>query len=99
MTEYPYQATIVGNESLPGTRTRFGFLRELAEELKPGQHVRLVVPITTKKATIRSVWYSIKGKGKPHSMFKKSHNEFYTVYLWFGPLVPSVISELLKRHD
>ena len=98
MTEYPYQATIVGNESLPNIRGRFSFLRVLAKKLKPGQHVRLVVPVTTKKSDIFGVWYSIKGKDKPHTMFKKN-NDSYTVCLWFGAVVSTAISELLKRED
>jgi len=101
MTEYPYQATIVGNESLPKGRqmSRFLFLHNLAEKLKPGQHIRLVVPQTIGKAAVTSVWYAIKGKGKPHSMTKRNTDKSYAVYLWFGPVELPATSKLLRMED
>lgn len=101
MTEYPYQATIVGNESLPktGRASRFLFLHDLAEKLKPGQHVRLVVSRTQRKTAVTGIWYGIKGKGKPHSMIKKNTDDSYTIYLWFGPAELSATSKLLRVEE
>lgn len=100
-TEYPYQATIVGNESLPRGRqvSRFLFLHDLAKKLKPGQHIRLVIPEALGKASATSVWYAMKGKGKPHSMTKRNTDKSCAVYLWFGPLELPATSKLLRSED
>lgn len=101
MTEYPYQATIVGNESLPNGRrmSRFNFLHDLAKKLKPGQHVRLIVPNATKKMAVTGVWYAISGKGKPHTMIKKNDKDTYAVHLWFGSAELPATSKLLRNQD
>jgi len=98
MADYPYQATIAGNENLPTleVKAKFDFLREMAERLKTGQHIRLILPATIRKTTVTSVWYAIKGKGSRHSSFKRNGDN-YACYLWFGSLELSATSKLLRK--
>jgi len=55
--ENPYQAAIVGKETIPrGRRGKWLFLKDIFPKIKPGQAVRLQVPLSENRSSVNTAW-------------------------------------------
>ena len=88
MPEYPYGASFVQKDVVkpraPVSRSKYVFLAELKEKLKPNQAVQVIVPANEQPA-ITATWRRLS-KGEAHCLSKKQEDGSYIVYLWLGSL-------------
>lgn len=87
MQNHPFQATVVGQATVPkrkrGIRkSQYSFLDNMRGQLENGQAIRLVIPEGKSSVTPLSHWYRICGKGKGHFMKQKQENGTYILWLW-----------------
>ena len=93
MNNYPYQATIIGHDSVPRGRGKLMFLKHLVKEMESGQAIRLVLPASIPHSTIRAYWDKVARKtGKPHSQIHTNGANSYVVYLWVNELTRRALS-------
>ena len=84
--EFPYQATIVGQASIPrGRREKWLFLKDIFKKVKPGQAVRLSLPPKQNRSSVNTAWYRYcKAEGvKGHTRMKTYPSGLKVMWLWY----------------
>ena len=88
MTQYPFQATVVGKDMVPENprKEKWAFLDSMSGTLNPGQAIRLVIPKGQTPHGAISVWRRLlQNKGAtPHNRMVKKADGSRVVYLWYG---------------
>ena len=87
ITEYPFQATVVGKDMVPENprREKWKFLDSMIETLSRGQTIRLILPKGQKPGGLLSKWKRlVKGKGfVDHIRRIRKASGSEVVYLWY----------------
>lgn len=86
MDDYPYQATIVGQQAMPESpRGKWLFLNKMIQKVEPGQTVRLIIPKGVHRSSIDTAWIrACKNKGViKHSRLIRNSDGSAIIYLWY----------------
>lgn len=107
MKEPPFQAYIVGRDTLPSPYRTWSFLKDFMPKLKDGQAIRLVIPKGQNVIPAINYWgraiSKYNGK-KSHSRRRKQSDGSTILYLWFSSEYQKEeekyeIQRLLKSFD
>ena len=87
MTEYPFQATVVGKDMVPENprKEKWAFLNSMLGTLNPGQVIRLIIPKGQSPHGAISIWRKqLQKKGAhPHNRIVKKADGSRVLYLWY----------------
>lgn len=82
----PFQVRIVGKDCIPVRRpktSKWEFIYNLAEELKDGQAIQLVIPMGQSLSAAKQTWYRLN-RGNGHCRAITQADGSSILYLWFG---------------
>lgn len=87
MEKYPYQAAIVGRDTMPlGHREKWAFLEMMMKDMHSGQAIRLTLTVANEKRLRPDIRWGRLCKKKdviPHSRIARNGSDNVTMYLWF----------------
>ena len=99
MTDYPFQATIVGQTTMPTPRSpaMYSFLKNMLKDLGKGQAIRLVIRKGLSPQAPATYWSRVCVKGQGHSQREKQGDGSFIV--WIVPRFEAVIIKLNLFED